>query len=109
MAQCGDQASELAQAAADSRRENPSVGIRELLGPDWYHQDSGPVYSVGGAFVDFLIRTRGAASFRRFCVECQPDAVEAKCREVFETDLDELEAEFWEDVQKTLRNPRLDK
>ena len=28
------------------------------------------------------------------------DTVEAKCQEIFETNLDDLEAEFWEDVQK---------
>ena len=108
MAHCGDERSELAQAAANSRLKNPSIGIRELLGPDWYYRDAGPVYSIGGAFVDFLIRTRGAASFRRFCTECQPNTVEAKCREIFETDLDDLEAEFWVDVQKALRNPHTD-
>ncbi len=98
MSQCGDGRLELARAAADSRRENPAIGVRELLGPDWYHRDSGPVYSVGGAFVDFLVRTRGGARFRRFYVECQPDTFEAKCREIFETDLDDLEAEFWDEV-----------
>lgn len=103
MSQCGDDRSKLAQAAADARRENPAIGVRELFGPDWYHQDSGPVYTVGGAFVDFLVRTRGGARFRRFCVECQPDTFEAKCREIFETDLDDLETEFWDDVQKAGR------
>ena len=102
MSQCGDGWLELARAAADSRRENPAIGVRELLGPDWYHRDSGPVYSVGGAFVDFLVRTRGGARFRRFCAECQPDTFEAKCREIFETALDDLEAEFWDDVQKAV-------
>jgi len=102
MSQCGDGWLELARAAADSRRENPAIGVRELLGPDWYHRDSGPVYSVGGAFVDFLVRSRGGARFRRFYVECQPDTFEAKCREIFETALDDLEAEFWDDVQKAV-------
>lgn len=102
MSQCGDGWLELVKAAADARRENPAIGVRELLGPDWYHRDSGPVYSVGGAFVDFLVRTRGGTRFRRFCVECQPDTFEAKCREIFETDLDVLEAEFWDDVQKAV-------
>jgi hypothetical protein len=100
---------ELAQAAANSRLENPSVGIRELLGPDWYYRGAGPVYSIGGAFVDFLIRTRGAASFRRFSNECQPHTVEAKCLEIFETDLATLEAEFWKDVQKELQSPNSEK
>ena len=109
MAQCGEESLELAQAAWNSRLEYPSVGIRALLGPDWYYRDAGPVYSIGGAFVDFLLRTRGAASFRRFYTECQPNTVEAKCQEIFETDLDHLEAEFWEEVQKALRNQRTDK
>ncbi len=57
---------------------------------------------MGGAFVDFVVRSRGAARFRRFYVECQPDTFEAKCREIFETALDNLEAEFWDDVQKAV-------
>ncbi len=108
MAECGDGSVEIAQAAVDSRRENPSIGVRELLGPDWYYRDSGPVYSVGGAFVDFLVRTRGGAHFRRFATECRPDTVEAKCREIFEVDLHDLESEFWEDVQKTIRASHTD-
>ena len=35
--------------------------------------------------------------------ECRPDTVEAKCREIFEVNLRDLESEFWEDVQKTIR------
>ena len=105
MTQCGDGASELARAAAKSRQENPSVGVRELLVSDWYYRDTGPVYSIGGAFVDFLIRTRGAASFRRFYTECQPHTVEAMCRKIFGSELDDLERAFWEDVQTTLQNP----
>lgn len=102
MAQCGDGRQELAEAAAKSRRDNPALGIRELFGPDWYYRDAGPVYSVGGAFVDFLIRTRGAQNFRRFYAECQPHTFEAKCIEIFHADIDELQGDFWQDVQKTL-------
>ena len=105
MAQCGDDSLALANAAANARLENPNVGIRELFGEEWYYRDTGPVYSMGGAFVDFLIRTHGGASFRRFYTECRPHTIEAKCGEIFETDLDDLETEFWEDVQKSLRNP----
>jgi hypothetical protein len=108
MAQCGDGSVELAQEAANERRKNPWVGVRELLGPAWYHRDVGPVYSIGGAFVDFLIRTRGAMRFRRFYVECQPQALDAKCLEIFETDIDDLEAEFWKDVEKVLEQPDMD-
>lgn len=104
MAQCGDGRTELAEAAAKSHRENPMIGIRELFGPEWYYRDAGPVYSVGGAFVDFLIRSQGAERFRRFYVESQPHTVEAKCVEIFNSDIDELEGDFWQDVQETLSN-----
>ena len=89
-------------------RDPIPIDVRELLGPDWYYRDSGPVYSVGGAFVDFLIRTRGGARFRRFATECRPDTVEAKCHEIFEVNLDDLESEFWEDLQNTIRASHTD-
>jgi hypothetical protein len=62
---------QLAQVVLDMRRPHGPVGIHkkwtgcegnclgELTGPDWYHQDSGPVYSIGGAFADFLIKKHG--------------------------------------------------
>ena len=90
----------MVQAALSARHERPSVGIRDLLGPDWYHRDVGPVYSVGGAFVEFLIRTHGVAKFLRFYNECRPEAVEATCRAVFGADLNDLEDEFWEDARR---------
>jgi hypothetical protein len=108
MAQCGDGRSDLAREAVSARRDDPAMGIRKLLSPEWYYRDAGPVYSVGGALVEFLIRTRGAARFRRFYVECQPDLFEAKCGEIYGIDLDKLDAEFWDDVQNTLRGQGAD-
>jgi hypothetical protein len=35
--------------------------------------------------------------------ESRPDTVEAKCREIFVVNLHDLESEFREDVQKTIR------
>jgi hypothetical protein len=39
--------------------------LRELTDPFWYHRHSGPVYSIGGAFVDFLVRRQGSKAFPR--------------------------------------------
>jgi len=104
MANCGDGVLELAQEADKSRQEDPSVSVRALFGANWYYRGTGPVYSIGGAFVEFLIRTRGIAKFRRFYTECQPHAVDALCREIYGVELDDLENEFWDDVQKILTN-----
>jgi hypothetical protein len=102
MAQCGLSRFQLAQAAAKARAEKPELGIRDLFGPSWYHQSSGPVYSMGGAFVEFLIRTFDARRFRKFYTECTPSHFDSKCREIFQIQFDELEAEFWNDVTAAL-------
>ncbi len=108
MAQCGYNRRELATAAAKERAENPAISLRELFGPSWYYRASGPVYTIGGAFVDFLIRSFGARRFRTFYSECDLDNVEAKCREIFQVDLDVLEADFWKDVEASIQTATQD-
>ena len=103
MAQCGDTRLQLAQAAAKAKLENPDLSVRHLFEPTWYHRDAGPVYEFGGAYVDFLIRTFDGRRFRKYYVECTPDAYDSKCREVFQTEFDDLETSFWRDVDDCLR------
>src|SRR5262249_8780621 len=55
----------LARRALEQRAADPSVGLRDMVGAGWYHHDDGPVYSLGGAFVDFLIRGHGVGKFLR--------------------------------------------
>jgi hypothetical protein len=75
--------------------------LRELVGSNWYHQDSGSVYSVGGALVDFLLRRYGAEKFVRLYVECRPATFDADCRTILGAGVDELNAAFWQDVEQT--------
>jgi hypothetical protein len=102
MAQCGDSRADLAAAAATARAENSGLSLRELFERTWYFRDSGPAYSIGGAFVDYLIRSFGVPRFQRFYNECDPKNVEGKCREIFQVELDELEMHFWKDVEAAL-------
>jgi hypothetical protein len=104
MAQCGDSRLELAKAAAKLRAEIPEIGPRELFGPTWYYRCTLPVYSIGGAFVEFLIRTFDAQRFLRFYTECTPTNVDDKCEELFQVNIDDLEAAFWKDVDRSLRD-----
>ena len=60
----------------------------------------GPVYPLGGAFVDFLIRRYGVGRFVRLYNEGKPATFDAACRDIFGSDLDALEAEFWEDARR---------
>jgi hypothetical protein len=91
----------LAERALGAKGSGKPHRLRELVGPNWYHQDSGPAYSVGGALVDFLLRQYGAEKFLRLYVECRPDTFEADCEAILGVRLDELDVLFWKDAQRT--------
>ena len=99
--QSGLDAGALARNALDFRERNPSVRLRDLVGLDQYHLMMNPAsYELGGAFVDFLIRRYGVARFLRLYNEGRPATFDATCLDLFGSDLDALEAEFWEDVRR---------
>ena len=89
----------LALRAVEHRSAHPSIRVRDMVSRDWYHRDLGPVYSLGGGFVDFLIRKHGAGRFLRLFNEGQPGNFDATCREIFGADLGDLEGAFWEDAE----------
>jgi hypothetical protein len=80
--------------------------LRELTHPFWYDHDKGPVYSVGGAFVDFLLRRYGPKRFVELYFACRPGTFEANCQRVYGIDLDALEKQFWEDAERLARGQR---
>ena len=90
----------LAKRALEQHSSEPSLGIREMFSPFWYHRDSGPVYPLGGAFVDHVIRVYGIKTFLRLYNECRPGTFDTTCREVFAADLNTVETKFWDDVQR---------
>ncbi len=96
--QCGYTQAALSGDALWCDLASPEIGLRELLGPSWYHRDLGPVYDVGGAFVDFLIRKYGIKKLLRLYNECRPESFEAVFREVLGVDIDALDVEFWMDA-----------
>src|SRR5262249_49769957 len=71
-----------------------------LSGPEWYHQDSGPVYPVGHHLVHLLIDNHGFAKFHELYATVTPDAVEATFARVYGVGLAALERELWEDVRQ---------
>jgi hypothetical protein len=99
-AQSGVGSAVLARRALGQRAATPSVRVRDMVGPDWYHRDDGPVYPLGGAFVDFLIRRYGVGRFLRLYNEGRPGSFDAACRDVFGRGLDDLEAAFWDDARR---------
>jgi hypothetical protein len=101
-----------AEGASQSRdlwRERTNAGqrqsyLRELTGPSWYHRIDGPVYSVGGALAEFIVRKYGAERFLRLYFACRPGRFEAECEEQLGVGLDTLESEFWQEVDRLAAN-----
>jgi hypothetical protein len=81
------------------------VPLRDLGGPGWYHQHSGPVYEEGHLWVDFLLRRYGIDRFIEFCNTCRPETFDADCRRVFGPGADELETMLWRDLESTTPRP----
>jgi hypothetical protein len=101
--QSGASSQELAALALDELRQNPDLQLIQLFGPDWYHYEAKPVYTFGGAFVDFLIRRFGSDKFVNLYNRCQPNTFEADFRAVYGQSVSDLESTFWEDVRRIVR------
>jgi hypothetical protein len=97
-----------AELALHSRglwRERTGAGpgqsyLRELTGAAWYHRIDGPVYSVGGAFAEFILQRYGAERFLRLYFACRPGRFEEECLAQFGVEFDALESAFWADVER---------
>jgi hypothetical protein len=106
--QAGMTAAKRAEWARQSRdlwRERTGAGpsgsyLRELTGPEWYHRIDGPVYNVGGAFAEFLLRKYGAERLLGLYFACRPGRFEAECVTQLGVDLESLESEFWVEVER---------
>jgi hypothetical protein len=79
--------------------------LRELTSPHWYHRFDGPIYSVGGAFAEFVVRKYGAGSFLRLYFACRPGRFEQECAADLGTPFETLESEFWEEVARLTSEP----
>jgi hypothetical protein len=107
-AQAGMTTRKRAQFAKQSRslwRERSGTGpadsyLRELTGEAWYHRIDGPVYSVGGAFAEFVLQHYGTQRFLRLYFACRPGRFAEECLAKLGIELNVLEAEFWAEVER---------
>jgi hypothetical protein len=96
---------ELAKHSRGLWRERTGAGptqsyLRELTGPAWYHRIDGPVYNVGGAFAEFVLKKYGTECFLRWYFACRPGRFEEECLAQLGVAFDTLEAEFWAEVDR---------
>jgi hypothetical protein len=88
--------------------DSPPDSLLRVLMTDafWTSHDAGPVYSVGGAFVDFFIQRYGFAKFRQLYSISGEEAFDAASRKLCGKDSDALEAEFWDYAEHTASGKR---
>jgi hypothetical protein len=58
------------------------------------------VYSVGGAFAEFVLKKYGTEGFLRLYGACRPGRFEEQCLAQLGVDLDSLELAFWSEVER---------
>jgi hypothetical protein len=82
----------------------PDSLLRALMtDPFWSLHNAGPVYSVGGAFVDFFIQRYGFAKFLELYLKSGAGGFELACRDLCGRDLELLETEFWNYAEEVSR------
>lgn len=74
--------------------------LRELIAPAGYRRLDGPVYNVGGAFAQFVLREYGTRRFLRWYFACRPGCVEAECLTHLDVEFDALESAFWAEMER---------
>jgi hypothetical protein len=79
----------------------PLSYLRVITNPFWSRHNAGAVYWLGGAFVDFFIRRYGASRFVELYYNTESRGFESECRRLCKVDLNILETEFWQDVERT--------
>jgi len=79
--------------------------IDELTSSRWYHQDSGPVYSIGGALTDYLIRRYGAGRFVQLYFAARPGSFDRDCLHIFGVDVKSMESDFWQEQERLIAPP----
>jgi hypothetical protein len=98
--QSGISETEAAHEAWKLKESGKGLSIVELLSEKWYHQDSGPVYTIGGPFARFFIRKYGADRFRDYYNRARPGNATAFSGHVAGPDFKSIEKEFWADTRK---------
>ncbi|MHC4608373.1 MAG: hypothetical protein ACYTAF_15795 [Planctomycetota bacterium] len=95
----------LARRALDTKRKakskdlEPDGILQQLVGPRWYCWSYRPVYYVGGALADFLIRRYGIERFLELLIECRPSTFHDDCWRILGDDWVEIEELFWRDAE----------
>lgn len=97
----------LAYRAQRRRGRGQVLSLRELTGRR-YARGDWPVYEFGGALVEYLLDEYGGPKFLELYSTCRPETFGEDCRRVLGVDVDTLERQYWEFVDKRVRESAAD-
>ena len=84
----------------DWREQGRSGTLTVMLGPKWYGRHEWPVYIHGAPLVNYLLRQYGPDRFLQLYTTSRPGSIDADCRRVLGVGLDQLDREFWSDMEQ---------
>lgn len=104
-AMCGYQPGTLARRAWNERAGGPVPTLRELVSREWYNCDDGPVYTLGGPLVEYILRTWGPVKFGELYTTCRRQTFHADCERILGITVDQLDHDYWADIDRQIEPP----
>lgn len=104
-AMCGLQPGTLARRAWEERANGLVPTLRQIVGPDWYDTDSGPVYTLGGPLVEYILKKWGHQKFLELYATCSRATFAADCERILGVTIDQLDQDYWADIEHELGSP----
>jgi hypothetical protein len=86
----------------EEHKRGRDLTLRELTGPDGYWYSFGPAYVQGAPLVNYLLRRFGPERFLALYTTCDFATFAADCHRTLGVTLDELDTDFWADVEQTV-------
>jgi hypothetical protein len=78
--------------------EHGTWSLQDLTTMPWYRYSRQSVYSIGGAFVDYLIRHHGIDSFVTLYLMANEEHFADQFQDIYHISLSEIEPEFWKEI-----------
>ncbi len=81
--------------------------LDRLIEPSFYERDDGPVYSIGGALVEHLLRRYGPHKFRDLYLNARQPTFASQFEKAYGKTLAEVETQLWQEIEDLMRDSPL--
>ena len=81
-----------------AQQEGRLPSLRDLTGPDYYHNSIGPMYTLGSVVVEYILKRFGHEKFLELCCTCREATFPADVERVLGVSLDQLDRDYQQDL-----------